>query len=209
MNPVTAILTANTLWSFRKELTYIIGTFMMVLLLPVIAVITMTHTGFEEVSDQLVAYDSTTKSVHLYYPNGVPYKLFKADITLPAKGVITNEFGEPHPPYYLHHSGIDIAGRKGDPVTPFMPGKVIYAGEIFWGFGKHVIVDHGDNITSLYAHLDKINVQNGQDVKPGNVIGLQGSTGWSTGPHLHFEIRIFGIPVNPRTFISTNMKDRL
>lgn len=96
---------------------------------------------------------------------------------------------------------MDIAGKKGDPITTFMPGKVIYAGEIFWGFGKHVIIDHGDNISSLYGHLDKINVKKDQDVKPGDVIGLEGSTGWSTGPHLHFETRVFGIPVNPKSFI--------
>lgn len=201
MNILTTYLTTNTLWTFKKELSFIIGVFLMVLLLPVLAVIMMTQTGLEEASDQLVAYDSTTQSIQLYYPNGDPFKLFTADITLPLKGIITNEFGEPQPPFYLHHSGIDIASKKGDPITPFMPGKVIYAGEIFWGFGKHVIVDHGDNITSLYGHLDKIAVQNGQEVKPGDVIGLEGSTGWSTGPHLHFEVRVFGIPVNPNIFI--------
>jgi murein DD-endopeptidase MepM/ murein hydrolase activator NlpD len=114
---------------------------------------------------------------------------------------VTNEFGETHLPYYLHHSGIDIASKKGDPITPFMPGKVTYAGEIFWGFGKHVIVDHGDNITSVYGHLSKISTKKGDDVKPGDVIGLEGSTGWSTGTHLHFQINVFGIPVNPRVFL--------
>ncbi len=177
----------------------------MVLLLPVVAVITLTHSGIDEVSDQLVTFDSKTKAIQLYYPNGEPYKLFTADIILPVKGVITNEFGEAHPPYYLFHSGIDIAGKKGDPITPFMPGKIIYAGEIFWGFGKHIIIDHGDNITSLYGHLDKINVKKDQEVKPGDVIGLEGSTGWSTGPHLHFQINVFGIPVNPRTFIEREL----
>lgn len=115
--------------------------------------------------------------------------------------MITLEFGESDLPYQLFHSGIDIASKKGDPVTSFMPGKVIYAGEIFWGYGKHVIIDHGDNITSTYAHLDKINVKEGQEVKPGDVIGLEGSTGWSTGNHLHFQINVFGVPVNPRVFL--------
>jgi murein DD-endopeptidase MepM/ murein hydrolase activator NlpD len=174
----------------------------MVLLLPVIAVLTVAQVGIEEVSDQLVTYDSNTKAIQLYYPNGEPYKLFTANVTMPVRGVITNEFGEPHPPYYLYHSGIDIAGKKGDPITPFMSGRVIYAGEIFWGFGRHIIIDHGDNITSVYGHLDKINVKNDQEVKPGDVIGSEGSTGWSTGPHLHFETRVFGIPVDPRIFIS-------
>lgn len=201
MNFATALFTANTIWSFKRELSFIIGTFLMVLLLPIIAVTVITHTGIDEISDQLVSVDIKTKAIQLYYPNGKPYKLFTAEVTLPAKGVYTNEFGASLPPYYLFHSGMDIAGKKGDPITTFMPGKVIYAGEIFWGFGKHVIIDHGDNISSLYGHLDKINVKKDQDVKPGDVIGLEGSTGWSTGPHLHFETRVFGIPVNPKSFI--------
>lgn len=204
MTFASAFFTANTIWSFKRELTFIVGTFFMVLLLPVIAVIVITHAGIEEVSDQLVSIDSESKSIQLYYPNGELYKLFTAKVTLPAKGVYTNEFGAALPPFYMFHSGLDIAGKKGDPITTFMPGKVIYAGEIFWGYGKHVIIDHGDNISSLYGHLDKINVKKDQEVKPGDVIGLEGSTGWSTGPHLHFEIRVFGIPVNPSTFISEN-----
>ena len=82
-----------------------------------------------------------------------------------------------------------------------MQGKVVYAGEIFWGYGKHIIIDHGDKITSLYGHLDKIYVFEGQEVKVEDEIGKMGSTGWSTGPHLHLEARVYGIPVNPRTFL--------
>ena len=85
-----------------------------------------------------------------------------------------------------------------------MDGTVIYAKEIFWGYGKHIIIDHGDNITSLYGHLDKIYVVNGQKVTINDVIGKEGSTGWSTGPHLHFQIDAYGIPVNPRTFLGNN-----
>ncbi len=173
----------------------------MVLLLPVIAVITLTQSGIEEVSDTLAQFDSKTNKVKLFYPNGTPFKEISVNVTMPVRGVITNEFGERHLPWYLFHSGIDIASKKGDPITPFMPGKVIYADEIFWGFGKHVIVDHGDNITSIYAHLDKIKVKKDQEVKPGDVIGLEGSTGWSTGNHLHFQVNVFGIPVNPKLFL--------
>lgn len=196
------IFTVNTLWSFKREFFFILLTFLMVLLLPVIAVITLTQSGIEEVSGTLAQYDSKTNTVELFYPNGTLYKERTIQVTMPAHGVVTNEFGETLLPYYLFHTGIDIAGRKGDPITPFMPGTVAYAGEIFWGFGKHVVVDHGDNITSIYAHLDKINVKEGQDVKPGDVIGLEGSTGWSTGDHLHFQINVFGIPINPRVFLS-------
>ncbi len=107
--------------------------------------------------------------------------------------------------FQVFHTGIDIAnpvGKVGDPINPFLPGKVIYAGEIFWGYGKHIIIDHGNNITSVYGHLDKIFVVKGQEIKDTKtVIGREGQTGWATGPHLHFEIRVFGIPVNPRTFL--------
>jgi len=109
--------------------------------------------------------------------------------------------------YQLFHTGIDIAnpnGYIGDPITPFMDGTVIYEGEIFWGYGKHIIIDHGDNITSVYAHLDKIYVFKGQKVKIGDQIGTMGETGWVTGPHLHFEIRLYGIPVNPRVFLGSS-----
>lgn len=190
----------NTLWSFKREFFFILLTFLMVLLLPVIAVITLTQSGIEEVSDTLAQFDSKTNKVKLFYPNGTVYKEISVNVTPPVKGAITNEFGERYLPWYLFHSGIDIASKKGDPITPFMPGKVVYADEIFWGFGKHVIIDHGDNITSIYAHLNKINVKKDQEVKPGDVIGLEGSTGWSTGDHLHFQINVFGIPVNPRVF---------
>jgi len=82
-----------------------------------------------------------------------------------------------------------------------MDGTVVYAGEIFWGYGKHIIIDHGNNIASLYGHLDKIYVISGQKVKLGKIIGREGEAGWATGPHLHFQINIDGIPVNPRTFL--------
>jgi len=99
----------------------------------------------------------------------------------------------------LHNA---VQGKVGDPVNAFLPGKVIYAGEIFWGYGKHIIIDHGNNITTVYGHLDKIFVVKGQEITTTKqVIGREGQTGWATGPHLHFEIRVFGIPVNPRTFL--------
>ena len=104
----------------------------------------------------------------------------------------------------LFHSGIDIAnsgGVIGDPVTPFIAGTVRYAREIFWGYGKHIIIDHDDQITSIYAHLDKIYVVAGEKVQPGQIIGREGRTGWVTGPHLHFQTNVWGIPVNPRVFL--------
>lgn len=197
----TGIDILRTLFSLRKELYYISLTFLFILSLPILAVVLITHTGIEAISDLLVDINPITKKVQLYTPTGQLYKELDINITWPVKGVITHEFGEPLKPFYLFHSGIDIAGKKGDPVTTAIPGKVIFAGEVFWGYGKHIIIDHGDNISTLYGHLDKINVEKGDEVKPGKVIGFEGNTGWSTGPHLHFEIRVFGIPVNPRIFL--------
>jgi murein DD-endopeptidase MepM/ murein hydrolase activator NlpD len=82
-----------------------------------------------------------------------------------------------------------------------MAGKVIFAGWDNSGFGNYVMVDHGNSITSIYGHLSEVETAKGKDVKPGDIIGLEGETGHATGPHVHFEIRVYGIPVNPRIFM--------
>lgn len=197
------------IWSFRKELSYVLLSFLIVLSLPVIAVIILTRTGINIVSDRLATVDTQTKTVEIHDPkDGSVVKEIVPVVSWPVLGIITLEFGESDFPYQILHSGIDIAnpqGKVGDPIHPFMDGTVIYAGEIFWGYGKHIIIDHGNNITSLYGHLDKIFVYPGQKVTINDVVGHEGSTGWSTGPHIHFEIRVFGIPVNPRTFLVNNL----
>lgn len=203
MNPIFLY----NLWSFRKELTYVALGFLIVISLPFIAVFILLNAGIDIVSDHLATVDTKTQAVEIHDPaTGEVIKEIQPEVSWPVKGVITLEFGESDWPYQPFHTGIDIAnpsGKIGDPITPFIEGKVTYAGEIFWGYGKHIIVDHGNNITSLYGHLDKIYVYPGQKVKLGQVIGKEGITGWSTGPHLHFEVRLYGIPVNPRTFLGT------
>src|SRR5665811_1555251 len=193
------------LWNFKKELKFVIASFLIAISLPFIAVIILMNVGINIVSDSLTSIDSKTNAVQIHDPlTGDVVKEISPAVTWPVKGVITLEFGESNWPYQIFHTGIDIAnpvGIQGDPITPFMEGKVIYAGEIFWGFGKHIIIDHGDNISSIYAHLSKIYVYPGQKVMPGDIIGLEGSTGWSTGPHLHFQINVYGLPVNPRIFL--------
>lgn len=197
--------TAVSFWSYRKELKIVISAFLLILLLPVIAVIILTQTGINIVSDKLVSLDSITNKVEIHDPiSGKVITIISSPMVWPVKGIITLEFAKPDLPYQLFHTGIDIAnpeGKIGDDITPFMDGTVIYAGQTAIGYGKHVIIDHGDNVTSLYGHLDKILVYKGQKVKIGDVIGKEGSTGWSTGPHLHFQINVFGIPVNPRVFL--------
>lgn len=194
-----------TFWNFRRELKYVVIAFLSILIMPVIAVILLTYAGIDIVSDRLATVNETTQTVEIHNPaTGEIVKQINTTVAWPALGVITLEFGEMSfvEPF---HSGIDIAspqGKIGDPVNPIMPGKVIYAGEIWWGYGKHIIIDHGDNIISIYAHLDKIFVYKGQEITDTNqVIGNMGTTGWTTGPHLHFQINVYGIPVNPRTFL--------
>ena len=169
---------------------------------PIFVVLLITQIGSTAVSNTLAKGDTHTGSVHILNPHdGSLYKEIRAPFTWPVKGKITLEFGESDLPYQPFHTGIDIAGKRGDPVVACMDGTVMYAGEIFWGFGRHIILDHGNHITSLYAHLDTITTTVGSKVKGGDVIGARGSTGWSTGPHLHFQINVLGISVNPRTFL--------
>ncbi|MEQ2529101.1 M23 family metallopeptidase [Bacillaceae bacterium CLA-AA-H227] len=99
------------------------------------------------------------------------------------------------------HNGIDIAATNivNKPVVSATDGKVIFAGTVS-GYGNLVIVDHGDGFETRYGHLNSINVVNGQTVVGGQILGLVGSTGNSTGPHLHFETRINGVPYNPLLF---------
>jgi len=198
MNIYTAVA---SLWSFKRELKLVLLSFLVVLSLPVIAVFILAHTGINVVSDALVGVDSETKNIQILDPaTGEVVKEIDPTIAWPVQGIITLEFAQSSG-YQVFHTGIDIANNTGASITPFMQGEVVYAGEIFWGYGKHIIIDHGDNIRSIYAHLDKIYVFAGQEVKIGDEIGRMGSTGWSTGPHLHLETRVYGIPVNPRVFL--------
>jgi murein DD-endopeptidase MepM/ murein hydrolase activator NlpD len=98
------------------------------------------------------------------------------------------------------HTGIDIAAPFGKPIMCADSGEVIYSG--WWdGYGKAVVIDHGRGYTTVYGHMSRILVDTGQKTGKNQVIGLVGSTGFSTGPHLHFEIRYNGKPVNPLPFL--------
>jgi murein DD-endopeptidase MepM/ murein hydrolase activator NlpD len=122
----------------------------------------------------------------------------------PIHGAITTEFGASDWPYQLHHTGIDIADsqRAGvTPIHPFKPGRVIQVIHSNVSLGNHVIVDNGNGITSVYGHMYKTNVQVGEQVDKNSVLGWEGSTGASTGPHVHFEIYLNGALQNPHNYI--------
>jgi murein DD-endopeptidase MepM/ murein hydrolase activator NlpD len=169
------------------------------------AVVVLTQTGINAVSGKFATFNINTHQVEIRSPlNGSILYTVNKEMAWPVTGVITLEFRQTDLSNQPFHTGIDIANpnhQMGDSVTAFMEGKVIYAGEISWGYGKHKIIDNGDNITSVYAHLSKIYVYPGQNVKLGDIIASEGETGWATGPHLHFQINVFGIPVNPRIFL--------
>jgi murein DD-endopeptidase MepM/ murein hydrolase activator NlpD len=196
------------IWSFKRELKFVLFAFLITLLIPVLAVILVANIGLNIVSDKLVTLNPQTNTIEIHDPRtGNIIKNLKITAVWPVSGVVTLEFGESNFPYQVLHTGIDIANphhQIGDPITPFMEGTVIFSGESPIGLGKHVIIDHGDNITSFYGHMSAIYAVKGQKVKPGDVIGLEGQTGWATGPHLHFQIDVFGIPVNPRVFLQGN-----
>lgn len=110
-------------------------------------------------------------------------------------GIFSSEFGER---WGKPHKGIDIAADVGEPVHAIADGEVIYAGSGLRGYGNVVILRHDRNMTSLYAHNSSLKVQQGDHVAQGELISLLGSTGHSTGPHVHFEIRQGDLAVNPR-----------
>lgn len=95
------------------------------------------------------------------------------------------------------HWGIDLAGPKGTPILAAERGVVVYTGSGFRGYGKLVVVEHGTEWATLYSHLSKISVKEGQTVQQGQVLGGMGRTGRASGVHLHFEIRKNRQPVNP------------
>lgn len=191
----------------KRELQIIGVTFAVLFILPLFAVVIIANAGISEVASALATVDPITHRVEVKDANGKVLAELDASTVWPVKGYISEEFGVPHMPWQPYHTGIDIAnpyGKIGDPVMPFMAGTVMKTPRLSTGFGNHVIVDHGNGITSVYGHLSEITTHEGAAVKPGDVIGLEGSTGASTGPHVHFEIRIAGIPVNPHTFMASS-----
>jgi murein DD-endopeptidase MepM/ murein hydrolase activator NlpD len=123
--------------------------------------------------------------------------------TWPVRGWVTSSFGQRTSPFtgkLQMHEGLDIAARPGTPVKATADGVVIYSG---WksDFGKLVTIDHGYGYRTRYGHLLKIYVKNGTRVKRGDTIGAVGNTGRSTGPHLHYEVKVRGLPVNPKTYL--------
>ena len=122
----------------------------------------------------------------------------KGILIWPTKGTLTSGFGNRNG---RRHEGIDIAAPKGTPIKAAAAGKVVFSGWGPTGYGKMVILEHKNNLTTVYAHNSKILVKKGARVKQGQRISLMGSTGRSTGPHLHFEVRNDTEPKNPIKYL--------
>ena len=121
----------------------------------------------------------------------------------PANGWVTSKFGYRISPFTGRkefHSGLDIANKRGTKLVATANGKISFASKKAY-IGNLVTIDHGFGRVTKYGHLHKILVKRGQEVKRGDVIGLIGNTGRSTGPHVHYEVRINGTPVNPVKYI--------
>jgi len=121
----------------------------------------------------------------------------------PIHGEITSPYGwRTHPIFgtQIFHTGIDIAADYGDPIVAVDSGTVVYAG---WmgGYGNAVMIDHGGGLVTLYGHNTAVLVSEGQAVEKGQLIAHAGSTGYSTGPHCHFEVRVHGETVNPLSYL--------
>ena len=116
---------------------------------------------------------------------------------------ITSSYGSRIHPIFLtprQHTGIDFGASWGTSIRAAADGKVIYAAN-YGGYGNTTIIDHGGSLATLYAHQSSMLVKDGQRVAKGQVIGRVGSTGFSTGPHLHFEVRVAGTPVDPAKYL--------
>ena len=121
----------------------------------------------------------------------------------PVRGAVNSEFGKRKSPWGSEiefHSGIDIRANRGTPIHAPANGLVMLAGS-HQDYGTAIILDHGQEVHSLYGHLSRLNVQPGQRVGRGGIIGWTGNTGRSSGPHLHYEIYVRGQVVNPRGYL--------
>ena len=127
----------------------------------------------------------------------------------PVEGQVTGSFGERIDPFNgegAFHSGVDISSAYGHAVVAPADGVVTFA-DFFGGYGKAIMIDHGHGISTRYGHLSGFAVTSGQEVHRGDTIGYVGLSGRSTGPHLHYEVRINDTPVNPYKYLRMTVAD--
>ncbi len=183
---------------------------LVLIMLPIMTVTVLASSGIQIVSNALVSVNPLTHEITIHKPDGEVDQILTLTTTWPARGYVSDEFGA----FELFrrennlgpHTGTDIAnnfGREGDPITTFAEGTIIAVHDKDDNLcGRYVKIDHGHNIKSLYCHMLEPTATLHAPVKPGDVIGRMGQTGAATGPHVHFQINIYDIPVNARTFVT-------
>jgi murein DD-endopeptidase MepM/ murein hydrolase activator NlpD len=162
----------------------------------------LLYAGLDRVADsdlQLVKWTANGRSQWIDAANQERPAPVESGMMLPVSGHITSYFGSRYHPI-LHftrfHAGLDIGAGWGSPIVAAGDGQVVAAG---WagGYGREVKIAHGGGLVSLYGHMSQIVATPGSYVRQGQLIGYVGSSGLSTGPHVHFEVRMGGTPVNP------------
>lgn len=139
----------------------------------------------------------------IYHRYAYQWQMHARPSLWPVEGTINSAFGVREDPFSgegAFHTGIDVSAVPGTPVHATADGVITTEG---WsgGYGKLLVIDHGNGLETYYAHLSQFLVIPGQEVTRGEVIGLSGGTGRSTGPHVHYEVRLRGTPLNPYTFL--------
>lgn len=156
-------------------------------------------------ADESVISSDEISDFYVKYLNKIGYNLSHTPLGMPFHGRITSTFGHRENPFgganVETHKGLDIAGPFGSPVKAMAMGTVEFAG-LRGGFGNCIMIKHANGFETLYGHLSKILVRVGDKVEIGQTIGNVGSTGRSTGPHLHYEIHKNGQKINPQSFLT-------
>lgn len=174
--------------------------------------------SYHQSLDQFYALRATALSGHIWHSPGLRLDglsgsfgwLGTADAPSlwPVEGRVTSSFGEREDPFNgegAFHTGIDISAPYGEAIRAAGDGFVTAAGRAN-GYGREVIIDHGHGISTLYGHMSGFAVTAGDQVKRGQIIGYVGSSGRSTGAHVHYEVRIQNTPVNPHKYLRTTME---
>lgn len=149
---------------------------------------------------------SLTKDQIIIIPNGyvdtpppdIPVAIGSGLFSWPARGMISQYA------FWWHPGAIDIAIPMGTPIAAAYPGKVVSVQRLGTGYGWHVIIEHSGGYTTLYGHMSRLDIVVGQVVSRGTMLGLSGSTGRSTGPHLHFEVKKQGNAVDPMSLLPSD-----
>ncbi|HYK36995.1 M23 family metallopeptidase [Alloacidobacterium sp.] len=178
-----------------------------------------TQQAYTQSRDQLAALRRTALSGQVYQSFGLGVRhpfgslddvlsLANAPSLWPVVGPVTSSFGEREDPFNgegAFHAGVDISSTFGEPVRATADGTVEMADRAS-GYGREIIIDHGYGVKTCYGHLSGFAVTEGQQVTRGQIIGYVGMSGRSTGPHLHYEVRIRNTPVNPHKYLRETMQ---